>query len=282
MSHKPILENDFLKIVIDPAMGGRIISFYDKKRQFEQLWYDSGREPMDPALDYDGNFAGGMDELLPCDIPERNYPDHGELWCLPVTSSLCGDQLTVSGELPISKLKYQRTMYLQFNTLVCDCRISNLHPTETREFLWKLHAALYIEPGDRFFAPCRCVQAVDPGNWSQLPDSMPRQWLKSYIIPEFTGGSDFFYLTDQQQGKLELHRSNGSKFVCNFDCGVFPLTWVFVSLGRLNNSRTLIMEPCTNYPMSLEDASSHGVCARLSPGASLCTKIRWSVENTDQ
>lgn len=281
MSQKPVLENDFLKVVIDPSMGGRVISFYDKKRQYEQLWYDPDKEPMDPALDYDGNFAGGMDELLPCDIPERNYPDHGELWCLPVTCSSSGNRLTICGELPISQLKYQRTMYLQDNTLISDCRISNLHTAETREFLWKLHAALYIETGDKFFAPCRCVQAADPGDWSKLPDSMPRQWTNPYIIPEFAGGSDFFYLTDQQQGTLELHRGNGSKFVCNFDCRVFPLTWVFISLGRLNHSRTLIMEPCTNYPMSLEDASCHGVCARLSPQTSLCTQIRWSVENID-
>ena len=80
----PILENDYLKITVDPSHGGRIIGFLNKLRGAEQIWYDPSRLPVDPALDYDGNFAGGMDELLPNDPPEDGFPDHGELWTLPL------------------------------------------------------------------------------------------------------------------------------------------------------------------------------------------------------
>ena len=72
MSRNPVLENDFLRIELDLDMGGRVISFYDKKREFEQLWYDAARVPMNPALDYDGNFAGGMEHgLFECDAGGR-------------------------------------------------------------------------------------------------------------------------------------------------------------------------------------------------------------------
>ena len=50
MSRNPVLENDFLRIELDLDMGGRVISFYDKKREFEQLWYDAARvKPRDRA-----------------------------------------------------------------------------------------------------------------------------------------------------------------------------------------------------------------------------------------
>lgn len=277
MSRNPVLENEFLRIELDLDMGGRVISFYDKKREFEQLWYDAARVPMDPALDYDGNFAGGMDELLPNDLPERGYPDHGELWSLPLECSSNENTLTVSGTLPVSKLAYSRTMYLDGCSLVSDCCITNT-AQEPVDFLWKLHAALAIAPGDKFIAPYNCVQAADPGDWSKARDCMPRKWQNPYVIAPFDGKSDFFYLTDPTACELVLERTNGSRFICSFDGRVFPLTWVFASFGRLNDSRTLIMEPCTSYPISLDEAAAKGVCAGLGANESIKTQIRWTVK----
>ena len=70
-----ILENPCLRITVDPACGGRVTGFFAKKTAREFFWFDRSRPPADPALDYDGNFAGGMDELLPCDLPEVPWPD---------------------------------------------------------------------------------------------------------------------------------------------------------------------------------------------------------------
>ena len=58
----PVLENSLLRIEVDPKHGGRITSFFVKASQTELLWYDASRLPVNPTLDYDGNFAGGMDE----------------------------------------------------------------------------------------------------------------------------------------------------------------------------------------------------------------------------
>ena len=57
----PVLENSLLRIEVDPEHGGRVTSFFAKMTQTELLWYDASRLPVNPALDYDGNFAGGMD-----------------------------------------------------------------------------------------------------------------------------------------------------------------------------------------------------------------------------
>ena len=103
----PVLENEFLRIATDPEHGGRITGFRDKKSGAELLWYDPARLPVDPALDYDGNFAGGMDELLPNDPPEDGFPDHGELWTLPLDCRKDGDTLVLHGQLPLCGLDYR-------------------------------------------------------------------------------------------------------------------------------------------------------------------------------
>ena len=270
------LENSQLRIVVDPEHGGRVTSFFAKETGTEFLWYDPARLPVNPALDYDGNFAGGIDELLPCDLPEHGFPDHGELWTTPLEARRDGGTLILAGELPKCKLIYQRFMSICDNSLICSYSLTNSSDCAL-DFLWKPHAALAIAPGDRLQVPARCFQAADPGDWSRAKDALPRAWQGDYEIPAMDGSSDFFYLTDISSGNMTLRRANGAFIRCDYDQKVFPCAWVFASFGRLNGSRTLIMEPCTNYPVSLDDAVKARCCARLEGGERLTTELRWTV-----
>ena len=65
-------ENAHLRIVVVPAMGGKIASIYNKMLDREFLWTDTGLslQTLPPGSEYDPNFYGGMDELIPNDIPE--------------------------------------------------------------------------------------------------------------------------------------------------------------------------------------------------------------------
>ena len=274
----PILENDYLKITVDPSHGGRIIGFLNKLRGAEQIWYDPSRLPVDPALDYDGNFAGGMDELLPNDPPEDGFPDHGELWTLPLNCKSENGELVLDGILPLSGLAYRRKMHLEGNTLISEYQIRNTtdHPVD---FLWKLHAALQIECGDELEVPAQCIQAADPGDWSKASHGMPLQWKGKYIVPEMDGSSDFFFLTGLTGNEIRLKHRNGTVFSCSFDPEIFRCVWIFASFGRLNGSRTLIMEPCTNYPGTLAEARRMKVCAKLNHGECIQTTVKWTVIN---
>ena len=80
-----LLENDCLRVLIAPEIGGRVVSLIDRETGREFLWRNPalqlGRSP--PGTSYDPNFYGGIDELLPCALPETIYgvvcPDHSEL-----------------------------------------------------------------------------------------------------------------------------------------------------------------------------------------------------------
>ena len=271
-----VLENSLLRIEVDPDHGGRITSFFSKATRTEFLWYDANRLPVNPALDYDGNFAGGMDELVPCDFPEHGFPDHGELWTQPLYACCEAEQLVLEGVLPKCGLRYRRAMRLERNAMVSLYTLENTNSAPL-DFMWKLHAALAIAPGDHLVVPAHCQQAADPGDWSKAATALPACWKGACDIPPMDGTSDFFYLTDLQDGMMELHRQDGQCFRCDFDTAVFPCAWVFASFGRLNGSRTLIMEPCTNYPVALDDAVKAKCCAHLEPGETLATEVRWSV-----
>ena len=76
-------ENDFIKFKIIPDLGGKILSIFNKQLGKEFLWRNENLllQTHQAGADYDANFYGGIDELIPNDIPENvdgtEYPDHG-------------------------------------------------------------------------------------------------------------------------------------------------------------------------------------------------------------
>lgn len=281
-----VLENDLVRITILPELGGKIFSFFHKKLQKEFLWTDPHQpvHPLEPGSDYDSQFIGGIDELLPNDIPETidgiACPDHGELWTLQLQSTrLTADTLHLEATLPISGLHYEKTIRLALDEpkLIMDYRITN-RADATRHFLWKPHAALRIQSGDRVCTDARMARVVDPA-YSRFPDQTADfQWpllndLDVSVIPPKKDTMDFFYLHQTTTGEMRLECCDGSAFIIQYDQAIFPYQWLFASYGGFLGHYTAILEPCTNMPIAVNDAMAQNRCAMLAAGETLQTRI---------
>src|SRR6185369_8607769 len=190
----------------------------------EFLWRNQGLslELKPGGSEYDPNFYGGIDELLPNDLSEAingvDCPDHGELWTTPLTAEIAGDRLTLRGRLPKFGITYEREMHLRPGASWLDFKYRITNSTnEPRQFLWKLHAALAVQPGDRIDCPAHQAQIVDPA-WSRFKSTSPFQWptlegRDANVVPERNGTMDFFYLFDLAEGEIFWRRpSAGLKF----------------------------------------------------------------------
>ena len=279
------LESEFLIVDVAPEVGGRIVSVIEKRSGYEFLWRNQTLrlQRLPSGSEYDPHFYGGIDELLPNDIPEKidavDCPDHGELWTTPLHSILDGDRLILQGELPLFGLNYERRMKLREDRPFIDFsyRLSN-RTRNDRHFLWKLHAALAVAARDIIDCPARKGQVVDPA-WSRYSSLIPFAWPRiegqaANIVPDKNGTVDFFYLFDLDEGRIAWKRlSSGLEFAYHFDTHVFPFCWLFASYGGFNDHYTVILEPCTTLPISVRDAVAHGWCSCLKPGESLETEV---------
>ena len=276
-----ILSNGKITVTVLPAQGGKIIGMRLAGEERNYIWFDERQAAKyDPAAEYDPQFSGGIEELLPSDIPETIdgmlYPDHGELWRVPLTIEQAGDSTAaLSAELPQTGFSYRREMALDGNSLVCKTTITN-NKDIRRHFLWKLHCALHISQGDTIHIPARCMTAADV-EWSTLPDTMPRAFNGTLTAPANDGSSEFLYLTDLSGDFCEAHFADGRRLRCDFDGSIFSNIWYFGTYGKLNGSYTGILEPCTNYPMSVKDAAAGGACATLGASESLSTTVKWTL-----
>ena len=279
------LESEHLQVDVAPDAGGRVVRVIDKLSGYDFLWRNRSlpleRKPA--GSEYDPNFYGGIDELLPNDLPESinavNCPDHGELWTLPLTPEISGESLTLRGHLPMFGLDYERRMRLRNDSpwIDFDYRVSN--PTSRpRDFLWKLHAAVQVQEGDFIDCPARRAQIVDPA-WSRFKTTEPFQWPQlegrlANVVPAQSGEMDFFYLFDLEKGEMFWRRPTaGLKFGYQFDARVFPYAWLFASWGGFLGHYIIILEPCTAMPMSVNQAAARRQCSRIESGEAIETKV---------
>lgn len=279
------LENDLLRVELVPALGGRFTSVYNKSLNKEFLWHNKSLplEKPEPGADYDSNFWGGIDELLPNDLPEmvdgNDYPDHGELWTTALDFVVEAENVILSGTLPKSRLFYQKTVSLEENVpeVKTTYIIRNLSGS-TRHFLWKLHAALQITAGDRLETPATAARIVYPES-SRFRVTGEFRWpeiegVNAAIVPPKDGAMDFFYLYNAPEGTMKMISAQGEHcFAYQYDREVFPYQWYFASYGQFRDHYTAILEPASAMPVSVNEAAALEQCSVLEPGGEIKTLV---------
>lgn len=277
-------ENRHLRMEIAPALGGRILSIYNKDLEKEFVYRD-GRplKELPAGADYDAAFGGGIDELIPNDIPEEidgiSYPDHGELWTAPLQYRITDAGLMLWGTLKLSGLYYERVMSLQDAVPVVRVkyRIRN-EAGATRHFLWKLHAALSIKKGDRLLTSARKARVVSP-EASRYGETGEFNWpfvgtTDVSVVPELGDTMDFFYLFDIPESSMKMLSEQGSHlFGYSYDKSIFPYQWYFASYGGFLDHPTVILEPATGMPVSVNESMKLSQCMKLNRGEEIDTTV---------
>ena len=174
-----ILENNFLKVVILPELGAKILHLIHKPSDTEMLWQNPRLtpRPLPYGSNYDDNFFGGWDELFPNDEPVLiggdRYPDHGEIWCQPwkylideITESHATVHLWCFGSVSHTRMDKWITVKADRPVIQFRQKVTNLGSSPL-DFLWKLHPALAISPNHRIDLP-PCVMLRGDKEFSDL------------------------------------------------------------------------------------------------------------------
>ena len=88
------MENDFLKVVLIPSHGAKLVSLFNKRSKHEWLVQPDGDLPkrIPSRANFHNYSMFGWDEMFPtvlsCPYPipgkfyKKELPDHGEVWFL--------------------------------------------------------------------------------------------------------------------------------------------------------------------------------------------------------
>ncbi len=298
MGHRAlVLENERVRAVVIPALGGRIWELVDIERAVQWVWHRPG-VPLAanaPGADYDAVWAGGWEELFPNDaagaIEGRSLPDHGEWWTLAwdvesVRSE--GDvRVTLVSRTSVRRARCTKEFLLEAGSAAIEVRYRiESEEDEPFHFLFKQHLPLAVSPSCRIAVPGGTVTAVDPAFGSLLRDPGPQPWPPliaaggadadlSRVLPSSSRTREFVYVSGLRESWCGVDdESAGASLRMHWDGALLPYLWLFITYGGWRDAHTVVLEPCTNLPKDLTEAVRLGQAARLTPGGIFETRVR--------
>lgn len=277
------IDNGVLRFALFPDLGGRIFSLVHQPTGKEILWRNPSLDPAQArAGAFDDCWTGGWDELFPNDeaatLGATAYPDHGELWTARWYCEVQRpDTLYLRTETPASRCQVEK--WIAFNDgeerIRFRHRLQNLSG-QSLSYLWKLHPALAVSPGDSILIPAgrlrlepefRGSLGGGPLEWKGPILALPDRTVDLRVVPSAASREVyFFYGLDLQEGWCAAYDPARRLAVgLAFPRDLFTSCWLFASYGGWRDHYVAVLEPSTAYPFRLEQAAASGQCAVLPP-----------------
>jgi hypothetical protein len=270
-----ILENEFLRTVIVPALGGKIASLLDKRSRLDWLVGPGNRrvQPIEYGSLWHEQDMSGWDEMFPtiiaCNYPGpgalngRPLPDHGEVWTLPWhVEKANGGTLTLSVEGQALPYNLTRTAdYVEPSTLWLHYQVVN-ESAEPLVYLWAAHPQFTCGSDGRIVLPSNVTEVINtiPASWGWGEPETTFSWPEAASLdgtrvhldkvgpPSLRRGRKFFALPDVHPGWAGVLRtSSGSWLRLDWDPARLPYFGLWVDEGALNHESVAAPEPTTGF-----------------------------------
>jgi hypothetical protein len=288
-----IIENEKLYVAILPELGAKLWKITYRPKDKELLWQHPRLKlrKLPFHSTYDDTFFGGWDELYPNDAPEEingeKYPDHGEIWTMQweyhiekMTEEEVTIHLWVETAISSSKVEKWITLKTGESKLHFKHKITNTGQID-QPFLWKLHAAVSISENSRIdmgaktvyvedFGPSRLNQTEVYYQWPFAKDPNGNEVDMRKVLPPESKVNEFQYGVEMVEGWCAVTDTEDRiGFGLLFDLNVLPSCWLFASYGGWRNLNTVVLEPCTGYPVSVTQGIDQGTHKILKPNETI-------------
>lgn len=291
------LAGDRITLRIFPELGGRIASLVDRRFDREWLWSPpTGRRLFRnrPGDSFAASTHVGLDECIPtiapCHWHGRELPDHGEIWTQPWAvdaAALDKGVVSMATDLPISPLRFARTVRLEGNVVRFDYRLQNIG-SQPEDYLWAMHPLFTIHDGDTLELSAEvsaikleCAAGGKPDKRGALwtwPEPFPGVRLDRLNLPGNTAGYLKAYAMPRH-GEVRLRDANArSGLTIRWDTTVNPCLGIWLTRGGYRGWHHLAVEPSNGAPDSLDAAvNDWRQSGRLEPGEVRSWWVEWSL-----
>lgn len=207
-----VLENDYIKAIFLPELGGRLWSIYDKKEQKELLYVNSVFQPGNLAI-RNAWFSGGVEFNV-------SVRGHNPLTCSPM---YCEVSKTSDGEEILTLYEFERIRGVSYSisaylpddspTLYLNMKIENLNDEEKYMYWWSNIA--YPEKKDtRVIVPARKMFRFyyENGGYRVRNFGFPMADGVDFSYPQnIYRAQDFFYQIPEEEQKWIAATDNTGK-----------------------------------------------------------------------
>ncbi len=294
------LENERVKVVFLPEIGGKMIEMINKMTGRQFLLPPSGEEkPYRPAF-YGANFAdydaSGFDECFPtispsgyfapaaaAHSPALFFPDHGELWSQPWRYEIAGDEVRLQAQGVRQGYLFTKKVSLRQNKIILDYLLQNSSPFPF-SYIWAAHPLLRVTPGNKLLLP----ESIDRVLLNWVSDQQLGDFGTVLPWPALFAPGDPTDYSAVQNGSHNLavkcftfaldrgfagvyYQDSDETLLFQFDPAAVPYLGVWLCYGgwpaeEPGKHFTVALEPSSGRPDSLEIAIERQECAHIGAG----------------
>jgi len=295
-----VLENENLKVVLHPHLGGKITSFYLKEKDFELAAESSqeqtqvrSRMEAENRRDNFAPYAYGMDDAFPnvnqemidWDGRKLHYPDHGEIWSADF--EICEqtlDKVRIRWHSLEFNYSYEKCMKLNGHTLEIEYQIEN-YGNEELPCIWTWHGLLRYEQDMEIILPEKvghyrnvlddCILGEegtvyplqnDVYDFTKMLNPEECNMIKYYNEEDVTDGHCGIYYPTQ----------NVSHYL-DYDAKIFPYLGIWITAGGFQGDFNVALEPTNGYYDRISKARDNQKLPILRAGEELDFTIKFTL-----
>jgi galactose mutarotase-like enzyme len=299
-----VMQNDAMRVIVVPEIGGKIISLVSRRTGREWLWKNPHlplRKPPADATDFGAFDAGGWDEVFPtvnsCQVPNsawnnRTLTDHGELWYRPwqIVAANVGSQadatLTLAVDDPELPFRFERTLTLAagVGSLTASYSLDN-RSKQPLPFIWAAHPLLAIEPGELIRLPAgtrtsltysvglKLAAETTAFAWPMIPLASGESLDISRVPDKSACYAVKLFAENVADGAIEIVNRNQTEVLrLSSEASHASHIGLWLNYGAWSGANTAPyynagIEPATFPADDLNVAASHKTMAQLAPGS---------------
>ena len=297
------IENDEVSVIVIPAWGGKIASFYNKSKEFELLFQHNG-DYKQPKLfsDFSEFDASGFDDAFP-NIKEEiidvngkgiRFPDHGEIWSLSFHYKTEGEVIKLWAEGTVLPYLYEKEISINGNQLEIKYNIENIGDFSF-PCIWTMHCLINCQNNMELKLPTETsmVEVAEDstflGNigtihtFPQTKDVHGNIYQLDRIFDESVNKYEKYYIKDElSNGKCGVYYPNADiGFAIEYDAKKLPYLGFWVTEGGFRNDYNCALEPSNGYYDKISIAKKNNAIFELGSGNSLKFDLLLSFKNLE-
>ncbi len=309
-----VMENDLLRIVVLPEIGGKMIELTNKKTGRQFLLEPQSADGLYRRGYYGANFEGydtsGFDECFPTiessEHPDLKglrpndfdiiFPDHGELWSLPWHYRIEDDALLLTANGVRFPYQFKKRISLTENQVEISYSLKN-HGDFPFSYIWSAHPLLKVQPGARLVLSDEIERVMlnwaSDENMGEFCETLSWPYLESgdksvdysMVQPRDFGKALKIFTDALTVGGAGVYFSDTDEHLLfQFDTAVNPYLGIWLCYGGWPEGSeekhlTVGLEPCSGRPDSLEEAINRNEYSQIMPNENKEWQLIMNVSN---
>ncbi len=296
------IENDKLRVIVVPDLGGKIASLVKKDKNFELFFQHKNEFFSEPVLydDFAEFDASGFDDCFPSvdssivnvNGGEIKYPDHGEIWSKSMNYEISDNVLKLECDSEILPYTYEKKISIDGDSVSIDYRIVNTG-TYGFPYIWTMHGLVKCEEDIKIFFPAGTKEIINvqssevfgkPGALHTFPDttlSSGEIYSLDRVESPDAGETKKFYVNSVlSEGKCGVYYpSKDVHYTVYFDKEKVPYLGLWITEGGFRGDYNLALEPSNGFYDSIDIAAKNRKLNYLQPGDKLEFKIEIEISD---